>query len=862
MISQQVLGRNVDIWKLMRSLYCRHCASWVIGSTASRSKPLVRLCCSWEHTRTNWREGKPPCRRASASSKNMLQICTCVKKRATCKILHLHPSPNSSLLWTASPANQLLGQIRSKPVIPLFGSYAKLLSAWWLMTTAKLKVLMMVVVFVKCFHTFAHSTRAGLDGIETRYLDFKMPVCCLELLEELNMTYGRVCSLVNVRNATKHLDLNYNDNTIRHLLTVFSKLGALSWFPDIDDTLVVLKPQWLMDSMSCLIREHGGKKYNNHQQLLNTLLKDDAARPLFRKEDVCSGRVSMALLSYVWQSNKPQYRALNAKPTEIQSLKKILKAFGLVCPVRMCTGTGEKEEEFFVVPALLEAPAKESFPETHIHGIVKQPDAKVCMCCWDFSEIQFLPRFLFERVACIVIVKHGVDPEAVRMARGVADIRIGKASLLLRLDEKQHCISAQIAHPSSPRGAQRILETVLIVVKHVLSAFPVAIPHMVMLQIPPKQRESAASTFNKIRNALRSHPNDDDGTMNMSTTPVIQEQPGEDEEPAPEPPTAARMALLKTPQIPPPSLAVITGECGKQKYNNLKLKYAGGFGQVYQGWSMDTEVPRPYAFKRLVVVNKTLKDLDPAKFHINKLMMHQVQLQRSFEREAVVYLSNRLAHSPPEHVAKLHDVAMLRNQDKHSEPLLVSEWASAKHDTLYEWMRAHPEVGTTDKDLRDRLSFAIQMYTGLDELHSAGFAHQDLKESNALLFNDPTSGNHPRLAWTDFGFAVQCKYEPVQTVLGIIMKKQCLEDSRGGTPGYRAPEQFENSMLPDRKPRREMWPCCDLWATAVVMARLFGGKATRKAISDFSAIQKAIKKGDKQVNIALRVEFVDFNVNN
>ena len=92
-----------------------------------------------------------------------------------------------------------------------------------------------------------------LNGNATKYIDFAMPTRALMLLDELITLYSErsVCSFQEVQNAAVGLGLSDNNGFIRCLLEMFSALGAVSWFPKVDHNLVVLKPQWLLDSLAC-----------------------------------------------------------------------------------------------------------------------------------------------------------------------------------------------------------------------------------------------------------------------------------------------------------------------------------------------------------------------------------------------------------------------------------------------------------------------------------------------------------------------------------------------------------------------------------------------------------------------------------
>ena len=150
------------------------------------------------------------------------------------------------------------------------------------------------------------------------YLNFEMPLRALMLLGALkegrintaDATSGssrRVCSFADVQSAAAELKLDNKPDAIRYFLNVFAGLGLLTWFPKLDENLVVLDPQWLIDSMACLIREHAGK----HSQLLKHLQFDQLAVPLFNQDHVRAGFLAVKLMHYIWKSNPMRSKGSN-----------------------------------------------------------------------------------------------------------------------------------------------------------------------------------------------------------------------------------------------------------------------------------------------------------------------------------------------------------------------------------------------------------------------------------------------------------------------------------------------------------------------------------------------------------------------
>ena len=315
----------------------------------------------------------------------------------------------------------------------------------------------------------------GLDGTETLYINFPMPTRALMVLDAVksgayDAANGGSGSLRSVhtfedfQGAAKSVGLDSGREAIRYLLGIFDGLGAVKWFPQVDERLVVVRPQWLLELMSSIIREHAGE----HSQLLHCLKQDKDAVPLFKEADLTKGVFTGALLNYIWSSNKPEYNALNARPEEIEALKRIFESFGLICRVLRQRGSSNVFEECFIVPALLANPPPGSHPDARIRDLLTDfPDAQECVCRWDFSGSKWLPQFLFERLVCTIVTScSAVHLGEVVLARGMADICAGDLVLLLCLQRESWCIEARTVNdpegcPHASRWMLRLVQAAL-----------------------------------------------------------------------------------------------------------------------------------------------------------------------------------------------------------------------------------------------------------------------------------------------------------------------------------------------------------------------------------------------------------------
>lgn len=331
----------------------------------------------------------------------------------------------------------------------------------------------------------------GLNGKHTSYVNFEMPTRALMLLSMLKSSahhnhderglgpIRNVCSLKNVSTTAAKLELDSSPDFIKYLLEIFSGLGAVTWFSDVAPELIILDPQWLIDSMACLIREHEGL----HSELLDHLQQDKRAAPLFRANIVKRGFFPVKLLEYIWASGEEKYGHLNAKPKEINALKKILTKFGLICHVSMQRedmGSAQDGDDFFAVPALLTTVTEEQQnSKAFLAKLLKRDGTQLCTCRWDFSRHKWMPDCVFQRLVCTIVASGHVDN--VMMAQNMAEIVVGDAKLLLCLHAEHWRIEAhtvQYEHcPHAPQWMLRLVETEM---KKILQGLPVA--HKVLLK--------------------------------------------------------------------------------------------------------------------------------------------------------------------------------------------------------------------------------------------------------------------------------------------------------------------------------------------------------------------------------------------
>ena len=277
-------------------------------------------------------------------------------------------------------------------------------------------------------------TMSGLDGTPTRYLDFQMPIGALHMIGYLRAEHGRVSSMQQVNDAAELF--SFNQAEVELLLDMFKQLGMVLHFPEIEgcNDFIVLDAQWLIDAMSCLIREE-----KLHGSLLRELREDYPTEgrkawhrtptgAFWSENDVQRGWFSVGLLDFIW-GHKTKYKKLSATTTQLEYLKKVLTHFNLVHRVT------RKDGIFFVVPALVPmAPmlptppslkVSEQLPQMpacvawELHRVRQKYGQKVGVFDFqfDFTGEDFFPNDIFESLVCAVATeisgefsKKAVDP--------------------------------------------------------------------------------------------------------------------------------------------------------------------------------------------------------------------------------------------------------------------------------------------------------------------------------------------------------------------------------------------------------------------------------------------------------------------
>ena len=286
-------------------------------------------------------------------------------------------------------------------------------------------------------------TVRDLQGNPTRYMEFSMPIKALELLDSLKHMHGQVCLMEDVHREAELFALD-GPYQVETLMKAFNNLGMVMWFANVSgcDHLVILEPQWLVNSMACLIRDA-----ELHGSIIEEMETDEVLNKsqaiLWNKEDVNAGLFPTKLLDYIW-SHKKKYGKLGATGHILDGLKSVLRNFHLVYPIKRGL------HDFYVVPVRVPyAPIPQdpvsvavSFDWIVLALRARGAHPEVWDFKLDFSKQKFLPPHIFHVLLCAVArdVSPNTDELRIDFYKREVTIAFGSHYVCARLNKREHCI--------------------------------------------------------------------------------------------------------------------------------------------------------------------------------------------------------------------------------------------------------------------------------------------------------------------------------------------------------------------------------------------------------------------------------------
>ena len=259
---------------------------------------------------------------------------------------------------------------------------------------------------------------------------------------------------------------------VERMLLYFHGLGAVVWFPEAElREMVVLEPQWLLDAMSCPIRDFD----------LHRLPQDDLCRREMQKEWtllVAHSRLRLSLLSKLWASDRfaPHF----------EPLVRLMAKYALGVPLAVpASARGSGKEELLVPPLLrfgrpnvplsaVDATADE-WPELCRLLFVLETDDRADDLVWydeppgEGAALRegYVPEAILNQLwaAALSWSNHTTSGSAEpHITHGAAYVAFGSQRVLLRRHGERPCVSVRV------RGTARatVLERLRLLLEGVL----------------------------------------------------------------------------------------------------------------------------------------------------------------------------------------------------------------------------------------------------------------------------------------------------------------------------------------------------------------------------------------------------------
>ena len=220
------------------------------------------------------------------------------------------------------------------------------------------------------------------------------------------------------------------------------------------------------------------------------------------------------------------------------------------------------------------------------------------------------------------------------------------------------------------------------------------------------------------------------------------------------------------------------------RYRIEHLAGTGGMGRVFA--ARDTTLGRRVAIKLLGV-----REPSPASDGETPTASH----------ERLVGEARAMARLDHAHLCRVIEVQL-----EGPAPYLVMDWADGID--LKRWFDG--------KGRRQRLTVFMKVVDAVAAMHAEGQIHGDLKPANVLV----SRKNEPMIV--DFGLA-------------CAEAEGARPGRRGGTPGYSAPEQFDETGI---------GPTADVFALGVIMFELLADRAPYPAGSSPAVLAQLMRHGD------------------
>jgi serine/threonine-protein kinase len=238
--------------------------------------------------------------------------------------------------------------------------------------------------------------------------------------------------------------------------------------------------------------------------------------------------------------------------------------------------------------------------------------------------------------------------------------------------------------------------------------------------------------------------------------------------------------------------ALLPGTMVAGRYRVDRLLASGAMGEVWQGVHLDL---------RMRVALKTPR----------RDMVSDHEVVARFSREAFL-----LARVQSEHVVRVHDFV----SDRRMGPVLVTEFVDG--------VSLSAMLASRQFTVEEAIDLAIDLVTGLRELHQAHVIHRDVKPGNVIMKRAGDGGL--RAVFIDLGVSRL----HADDALGEdqALTEITTADRAVGTFEYMAPEQILSS--------RTVSPAADLYAVGAILYRAVCGRNVFGTIQGVELLQRKL----------------------
>uniref|UniRef100_A0A7S3V2N8 non-specific serine/threonine protein kinase n=1 Tax=Aplanochytrium stocchinoi TaxID=215587 RepID=A0A7S3V2N8_9STRA len=305
------------------------------------------------------------------------------------------------------------------------------------------QVVMRTTESITSFYPISNVEGTGVDDlrdiinavtVEQKYVNRPLSLLwmkCLDTLIDLSERESRDwLSLTEVTKLANETGIR-SKSEVLEMLKLFHELGKLFHFDATDNlsSIIIMKPQWLVDRVAEVIRDKDMHQYDELQQ---QRIKDNGLYEDYKRlyEE---GITTRELLEDLWGH------------VQVDFLLDLMRETLLLSDYTF--GRHKKgDADLYLVPSLL----------TTSKNLINDDDFE-CYCIYDFSKV-CLPQGVFDRIVCVLIAYSGrfEDSQKPVLSQGKAMLWLGKGSVIC-LEEGSQKIHLSINKSDNASSSMRVI---------------------------------------------------------------------------------------------------------------------------------------------------------------------------------------------------------------------------------------------------------------------------------------------------------------------------------------------------------------------------------------------------------------------